>query len=55
MSKSTIAVLVYILGLILGALVLDLWSDNTKPIAFIGIIWTSIFLAALLYPDTYES
>ena len=43
MNKSTIAILVYILGLIFGALVLDLWSANTGPKAFIGFIWTIIF------------
>ena len=54
MSKSTIAILVYILGLIFGALVLDVWSAETGPKAFIGIAWTSILLVALLYADKYE-
>ena len=54
MSKSTIAILVYILGLIFGALVLNLWSAETGPKAFIGIVWTVILLIALLYADKYE-
>ena len=54
MSKSTIAIVVYILGVIFGALVLNLWSANTGPKAFIGIIWTAILLVALLYADKYE-
>jgi uncharacterized membrane protein len=54
MSKSTIAILVYILGLTFGALVLDLWSAETGPKAFIGIAWTTILLIALLYIDKYE-
>ena len=54
MTKSTIAILVYILGLIFGALVLDLWSANTGPKAFIGIAWTTILLVALLYTEKYE-
>jgi len=54
MSKSTIAILVYILGLIFGALVLDIWSAETGPKAFIGIVWTVILLNALLYADKYE-
>jgi|TARA_B110000914_G_scaffold183346_1_gene166298 hypothetical protein len=54
MNKSTIAILVYILGLIFSALVLDLWSANTGPKAFIGFIWTIIFLIALFYADKYE-
>ena len=44
MSKSTIAIVIYILGLIFGALVLDMWSADTGPKAFIGIIWTAILL-----------
>jgi hypothetical protein len=54
MSKSTIAILLYILGLIFGAIVLDLWSADTSPKAFIGIIWTVILLVALFYVDKYE-
>tara|TARA_B100001093_G_scaffold406983_1_gene395547 strand:+ start:371 stop:487 length:117 start_codon:yes stop_codon:yes gene_type:complete len=37
MSRSSIAILVYILGLVFGALVLDLWSADTGPKAFIGL------------------
>jgi len=29
MSKSTIVLIIYILGLIFGALVLDIWSADT--------------------------
>ena len=54
MSKSTIAILIYILGLIFGALVLDLWSADTGPKAFIGIIWTVVLLISLFYADKYE-
>ena len=54
MNKSTVAILIYILGLILGVLVLDLWSAETGPIAFIGILWTAILLVALFYADKYE-
>ena len=54
MSKSTIAILIYILGLIFGSLVLNLWSADTGPKAFVGIIWTTILLIALFYLDKYE-
>ena len=54
MSKSTIAIIIYILGLIFGAIVLDLWSANTSPKAFMGIIWTTFLLIALFYADKYE-
>ena len=54
MNKSSIAILIYIFGLILGALVLDLWSPDTGPKAFIGILWTAILLIALFYADRDE-
>tara|TARA_B100000767_G_C19546759_1_gene443178 strand:- start:410 stop:577 length:168 start_codon:yes stop_codon:yes gene_type:complete len=54
MSKSTIAILIYISGLIFGALVLDLWSADTGPKAFIGFSWTIILLIALHYADKHE-
>ena len=55
MSKSTLAIIIYIAGLIFGALVLDLWSAETGPKAFIGIGWTAILLVALLHADKYEN
>ena len=54
MNRSTSAIFIYILGLVFGALVLDLWSANTGPKAFIGIVWTAILLIALFYADKYE-
>ena len=54
MSKSTIAITIYVIGLIFGALFLDLWSAETSPKAFIGIIWTAILLIALFYCDKDE-
>ena len=55
MNKSTLAILIYVIGLIFGALVLDLWSSETGPRAFIGLIWTAIFLIALCFADTHEN
>ena len=54
MSNSSKVIIIYVIGLIFGALVLDLWSSETGPIAFFGIIWTAIFLIALFYTDKYE-
>ena len=42
MSNSIIAILIYLMGLIFSALVLDMWSANTNPKALIGIVWTVI-------------
>ena len=49
MSNSTLAIIVYIFGLVFAALVLDLWSAETGLKAFIGIIWTTILLVALFF------
>tara|TARA_Y100000590_G_scaffold427305_1_gene537304 strand:- start:5713 stop:5883 length:171 start_codon:yes stop_codon:yes gene_type:complete len=54
MNKSIIAILIYIIGLIFGALVLDLWSAETGPKAFIGFAWTIILLIALFYSENYK-
>ena len=49
MSKSTIAIIIYVFGLAFGALVLDLWGAETGPKSLIGIFWTSVFLITLFY------
>ena len=51
MNKSTIVIIIYIIGLIFGALVLKLWSAETGPNALIGISWTVVFLISLFYAD----
>tara|TARA_B100000965_G_C19546274_1_gene737980 strand:+ start:386 stop:556 length:171 start_codon:yes stop_codon:yes gene_type:complete len=55
MNKSSIAILIYVIGLIFGALVLDLWSAETGPKAFIGISWTVILLIALFYSEKFDN
>ena len=56
MSKSTIAIiLVYILGIIFGALALDMWSAETGPKVFVGIVWTAILLITLHYTEMHET
>ena len=55
MSKSTIAILVYILGIIIGALFLDVWGAETSFVKTISVfIWTIIFLITLFYSDKHE-
>ena len=54
MNKSTIVVIVYILGLIFGAIVLDIWSANTGPKAFLGIVWTALLLIGLFLTEKNE-
>ena len=51
MNQSTIATIIYVLGLIFGALVLGLWDAETSPKSLIGMILTVIFLIALFYTN----
>ena len=54
MSKSTIIIIIYIIGLILGALVLDMWSAKTSPKALLGIGWTALLLIGLFFTEKNE-
>ena len=55
MSKSTKAIIIYILGVIFGALLLDVWSAETSFIKTISVfLWTIIFLITLFYFDKNE-
>ena len=50
MSKTTIVIIVYVLGLIFGALFLDLWGAETSlSKAMAGVVWTVLFLICLFY------
>ena len=51
MKKSSIAIIIYVLGLIFGALVLSLSDAKTGAIAIIGMILTFIFLVMLFYTE----
>ena len=55
MNKTTIATIIYILGILIGALFLKVWGSETSFIKTISIfIWTIIFLIALFYADKQE-
>ena len=51
MRKSDIVIIIYVLGLLFGALVLDLWDSETSPKSLLGIIWTAIFLVFLYFSE----
>ena len=52
MSKSSLVISIYIIGLVIGALFLNLWSAETSPQkALLGLAWTAIFLIALFYVE----
>ena len=54
MSKSTIVIIIYIIGLVFGALVLDIWSANTSSKALLGIGWTALLLIGLFFAEKNE-
>ena len=55
MKKTTIVTIIYILGIIIGALFFDFWSAKTSFVKTISVfVWTIIFLIALFYFDKNE-
>ena len=55
MSKSGIVITIYILGVIIGALFLDIWGAKTSFSKTMSIFaWTIIFLITLFYFDKNE-
>ena len=54
MSKSIIVIIIYIIGLIFGALVLDIWSAETSPKALLGCGWTALLLIGLFFTEKNE-
>jgi len=54
MSKSTFIIIIYIIGLVFGALVLDIWSAKTSPKALLGIGWTALLLIGLYFAEKNE-
>ena len=55
MSKTTLATIIYILGILIGAFFLDVWGAETSFIKTVSIfVWTIIFLISLFYADKKE-
>ena len=55
MNKTTIAAIIYVLGILIGALFLKVWGAETSFIKTISIfVWTIIFLITLFYTDRHE-
>ena len=55
MSKVTIVIIVYILGLIFGDLFLDIWSADTSVFkGLLGLGWTALLLIGLFFADKNE-
>ena len=55
MKQSNIAIIVYIVGVLIGAFFLDIWGAETTFSKTMSIfMWTIIFLIALFYVDKNE-
>tara|TARA_B110001450_G_scaffold124304_1_gene117020 strand:+ start:307 stop:480 length:174 start_codon:yes stop_codon:yes gene_type:complete len=55
MNKTIIFTIVYIFGIIIGALFFEIWSSETSLIKTISVfLWTIIFLITLFYSDKNE-
>ena len=55
MNKLTLITILYVIGVLIGALLLDVWGAETTFIKTMSIfLWTIIFLIALFYVDKYE-
>jgi hypothetical protein len=54
MRKSNLIIIIYIIGLIFGAVILDLWSADTSPKALLGIGWTTLLLIGLFVTEKNE-
>ena len=55
MNKTTIATIIYVLGILIGAFFFKVWGAETSFIKTISIfVWTIIFLITLFYADKYE-
>ena len=55
MKKSNLAILIYVIGVIIGALFLDIWDAETSiKKGFIALGWTALLLIALFYADKNE-
>ena len=52
MNKLTLLTIIYIVGIIIGALFYDVWGAETTFFKTMSVfIWTIIFLIALFYID----
>ena len=52
MNQSSIAIIIYLIGVIIGALFLDIWGAETSiKKGLIALGWTALLLIALFYAD----
>ena len=55
MSKTSIVIIIYILGLVIGALFLNIWSADTSVFkGLLGLGWTALLLIGLFFAEKNE-
>jgi len=55
MSKTSIVIIIYIIGLIFGALVFNIWSADTNIFkGLLGLGWTALLLIGLFFAEKHE-
>ena len=55
MNQSSIAIIIYLIGVIIGALFLDIWGAETSiKKGLIALGWTALLIIALFYADKDE-
>ena len=55
MKQSNIAIIIYLIGVIVGALFLDIWGAETNiKKGLIALGWTALLIVALFYADKNE-
>ena len=55
MSKVKIVSIIYVIGIIMGALLFDVWGADTTPIKTISVfVWTILFIIILFFADKNE-
>ena len=55
MNKVKIISIIYAIGIIIGALFLDVWGAETTPFKTLSVFaWTVIFIITLFFADKNE-
>ena len=55
MSKTSIVIIIYVIGLVFGALFLDIWSADTNVLkGLLGLGWTALLLIGLFLTNKNE-
>tara|TARA_A100000164_G_C21821927_1_gene730837 strand:- start:991 stop:1164 length:174 start_codon:yes stop_codon:yes gene_type:complete len=55
MSKTLIVIIIYVIGLLFGAIFLDIWSADTSVFkGLLGLAWTALLLIGLFFAEKNE-